>query len=292
MQITYSNTNHSTRLHAEGTPYLTFPMFSAFDWIRHGFSTRLGGVSEGIYASMNLSFTRGDCRPSVEENFRRIGSALQIPVEDMVMSDQTHTTNILYVDDSHRGMGILRDRDFHDIDGLITDVPGVCLVTSYADCVPLFFVDPVHHAIATSHSGWRGTVHNITQNTVTAMQTRFGTNPSDLVAFIGPSICGHCYEVSEDVAEEFAQAYGPEVFHGILTNEWSHPMDGSTPTPIPGKYLLNLWRANEINMLRAGIRPENIGITDLCTCCNPTLLHSHRASKGQRGGLCGFMEII
>ena len=293
MNIIYSNSTQSTRFHEGPVPYLTFPLLSEYTWLRHGFSTRLGGVSEGIYASMNLGFSRGDDPEAVRENFRRIGSALHILPEQMVKTDQTHTTNVMYIDEACCGMGILRERSFHDIDGFITDRPGVALVTSFADCVPVFLVDPVHHAIGSVHSGWRGTVGRISEKAVAAMTGRFGTRPADLVAFIGPSICRSCYEISEEVAEKFAESYGDEVFRGILTPE---PADRLLPydpvtNAVPGHYLLDLWKANEANLLHAGLNPEHIGITDLCTCCNPALLHSHRATKGQRGTLCGFLMI-
>lgn len=140
------------------TPFLEFPLFKNTGIVRHGFSTRLGGVSKGYYSSMNLSFERGDDPEAVRENFRRMGAAIGVSCEDMVLSKQTHTTNVRIVTEEDRGKGILKERDYTDVDGLITDRPGICLVTSYADCVPLYFVDPVRKVIGLSHSGWRGTV--------------------------------------------------------------------------------------------------------------------------------------
>ena len=125
------------------TPYLKYPMFEKAGIVRHGFSTRMGGVSQGCYASLNLSFDRGDREEAVRENFRRIGAAIGVRCEDMVLSQQTHTTNVRIVTEADRGKGIVRERDYTDVDGLVTNVPGICLVTSYADCVPLYFVDPV-----------------------------------------------------------------------------------------------------------------------------------------------------
>ncbi|HCR82268.1 MAG TPA: laccase domain-containing protein, partial [Lachnospiraceae bacterium] len=143
------------------TPYLEYPLFKNTGIVRHGFSTRLGGVSEGCYSSLNLSFTRGDKEEAVRENFRRIGESIGVNSEDMVFTQQTHTTNVRVVTDEERGMGILRPRGYSDVDGLVTNVPGICLVTFFADCVPLYFVDPVKRTIGLSHSGWRGTVGKI-----------------------------------------------------------------------------------------------------------------------------------
>ena len=164
---------------------------------------RLGGVSGGCFSSLNLSFDRGDDPEAVRENFRRIGAAIGVRCEDMVLSKQTHTTNVRVVTEEDRGKGIIRERDYTDVDGLVTDVPGLCLVTSYADCVPLYFVDPVRRVIGLSHSGWRGTVGKIGKKTVQVMQEKFGCEPADILAAVGPSVCLDCYEVSADVIDKF-----------------------------------------------------------------------------------------
>ena len=228
---------------------------------------------------MNLTFTREDNPVNVSRNFELFAGATGVKTEDMVYSMQTHTTNVMEVTEAHRGMGVVKERDFSDIDGLVTNVPGITLVTSYADCVPLYIVDPVKHAIGLSHSGWRGTVNNIAAVTVSKMTKLYGTNPKDLVVFIGPSICRDCYEVSADVAEEFATVFGRCVFDKIL-----HVKNN-------GKFKLDLWQANFTNLIECGVCLDNIAITDICTCCNSELLFSHRASKGMRGGLCGFLTL-
>lgn len=282
MNINYLNFEGTTVFHQGLVPYFSFRNLDRIPWIRNAFSTRLGGVSEGIYGSMNLNFTRGDDEEKVRRNYELFGKATGLRTENMVMAKQTHTTNVLRVNESHMGMGIVRERNFDDIDGLITDCPGVVLVTAYADCVPLYFVDTVHKAIGLSHSGWRGTVNNMAGVTVNKMEKEFGTNPADLVAFVGPSICVNCYEVGADVADEFAKAYKSEVFDGILSIKDEKNM----------KFRLNLHEANRKNLLNAGLNPDNIMVTDVCTCCNPDILYSHRASRGLRGGLCGFLQII
>lgn len=141
-----------------GVPYLVFPSLENTGLVRHAFSTRLGGCSTGDLATMNLSSTRGDDPENVKENFQRFGAAVGFDPKDLVLSLQTHTTNVRLVTEEDRGKGFTRPRDYKDVDGLITNVPGLVLATFYADCVPLYFVDPVHRAIGLSHSGWRGTV--------------------------------------------------------------------------------------------------------------------------------------
>ena len=173
-------------------PYLEYPMFRETGIVKHGFSTRIGGVSKGCFSSLNLSFTRGDEEEAVRENFRRIGSAMGIRCEDMVFTHQTHTINVRVVTEADRGCGIVKPRTYSDVDGLVTDIPGICLVTFYADCVPLYFVDPVKKVIGLSHSGWRGTVGKIGKVTVETMCREFKSRPEDILAAVGPSICQDC----------------------------------------------------------------------------------------------------
>ena len=260
-------------------PYIQFKNLSATGIVKHGFSTRKGGVSTGIFSSMNLNFKRGDDPDAVLENYRRMADALDMRVEDMVLSDQTHTTNVRVIIEEDRGKGILKPQDYSDVDGMITNVPGLVLVTSYADCVPLYFVDPVRKAIGLSHSGWKGTVGHIGQKTVEKMHEVYGSEPKDIVAAIGPSICQSCYEVSEDVIQAFAKNYDRAVMKEICYRKEN------------GKYQLNLWEANRHVLLAAGILPEHLAVTDICTCCNPTRLFSHRASQGKRGNLAAFLAI-
>lgn len=262
-----------------GVPFLQFPLLEVTGVVTHAFSTRLGGVSEGVCRTMNVSFTRGDRAEAVRENYRRLGEAVGFNCADLVCSDQTHTTNIRVVTEADRGKGFARPKDYTDVDGLITNVPGLMLTTFYADCVPLYFVDPVKKAIGLSHSGWRGTVGKIGEKTVERMREEYGSNPADIRAAIGPSICQECYEVSGDVIEAFQKAFSEEY--------WPDLYDAKAN----GKYQLNLWKANELIFREAGILPEHMAVTDLCTCCNPSLLFSHRASHGKRGNLGAFLML-
>lgn len=260
-------------------PFFTFEHLEKPGLVIHGFSTRMGGVSTGDCATMNLSFERGDLEASVRTNYELLGAAVGFSTDSLVFSRQTHTTNVRVVTEEDRGKGFLRERDYTDVDGLVTNVPGLTLATFYADCVPLFFVDPVHKAIGLSHSGWKGTVGKIGKATVEKMTEQYGTDPKDVLAAIGPSICQSCYEVSEDVILKFRDAfeekYWTELFYGKED----------------GKYQLDLWRANELIFEEAGILREHYSTTNVCTCCNPGYLFSHRASKGKRGNLGAFLQI-
>ena len=274
--------------------YLSFPALRGCGLVEHLFTTRLGGVSEGIYESMNLSYSRGDDAQRVTENYRRIARVLGCTVEDMVCSDQTHTTNIRRVTAADGGKRITRPADYHDIDGLVTNESGVALVTFYAECVPLYFVDMKNRAIGMAHSGWRGTVQKMGACMCERMNDEFGTEPQYLLAAIGPSICRECYEVSEDVAVEFSEALkGTEAIleeiqeSGIYGGNLQVVTEGRQP----GKYQLDLWLANLIILREAGIPLQNISVTDVCTCHNPEILFSHRASQGKRGNLGAFLML-
>ena len=267
----------------KGVTYLQFPSLKDIDFIDHIFSTRLGGVSKGCYSEMNLSYTRGDEKEAVDENYRRIADVMGHgrTLEDFVLTFQTHTTNVMVVSEKDRGKGPFIDRDYTDIDGLITNVPGIILGTFHADCPPIYFVDPVNKAIGLSHSGWKGTKGNIAGATLKKMQENYGTSASDCICAIGPSICGDCYEIGQDVAEQFAEAFTEEELkeNGILV-------------PYPnGKYRLFLWNAIKLCLMKAGVKEGNIIVTDICTRCNPELLFSHRIHGEKRGNLCAFLEI-
>lgn len=272
MHFKKSNNNRSTVLHEGEVPYLTFRKLDQAG-VRHGFSTRMGGVSEGIFSSMNLSYARGDDEASVHENFCRIGHAIGFDEKKLVFSNQIHDTQIRRVGEEDCG------KVMTGMDGLVTDVPGVPLYTGYADCVPLFFFDPVKKVAALAHSGWKGTVGRIGEKMVKIMKDGYGCRTVDIVAAIGPSICRDCYEVSQDVAWQFIREFS------------GHPEEEILDRKENGKYQLDLWKANEIILEEVGILKKNLDITDLCTCCNSEYLFSHRATKGKRGNLGAFIVL-
>lgn len=262
-------------------PYLTFPILSSLDFIKHGFSTRLGGVSEGYYKSMNLSYSVGDEREKVDENYRIICESLGIVYEDVVATHQVHKTNVKLVTNEDKGKGLFLPRDFEEVDGFVTNTPGIPLATFYADCVPLFLVDTKKRAIGLSHSGWRGTVGKMGRATLNAMKEHFETKPEDVIVVIGPSICKDCYEVDQTLYDAFSQAFTHEEVEKIL----------SKSSKEDGKYQLDLWEANRIIFLNEGVLYQNIYISEVCTSCNQDLLFSHRASNGKRGTLAGFLML-
>lgn len=280
--MTFNNSSSAQIDFTQETPYISFPVLSKFPFLKHGFSTRLGGVSEGIFSTMNLgadTLPYVDAPANIEENYRRISKSIGFDVNTIVVSHQTHKTEIRVVEECDRGKGLFIPRDYSDIDGLITNKPNITLVTKYADCVPLYFVDPIKKAIGLSHAGWRGTVNKIAKVTVEELQNHFGSNPQDIIAVIGPSICVDCYEIGIDTAEEFMKAFPDYQEARILS-----PKEN-------GKYLCDLWAANRSVLIEAGLLAENIHISGVCTSCNSDLLFSHRKTQGKRGSLAAFLGM-
>ncbi len=258
--------------------YIQFPKLLATGCVRHTFSTRHGGVSNGDCATMNLSFNRGEPRENVLKNYEILCGAVGIKTENLILTHQTHTNNVITVDKSHCGTGIDLP-PFNDVDGLITNTPNVALVSQYADCTPLLFCDPVKKVIATSHAGWRGTAKLIGKVTVEKMVDEFGCNAKDIVVGIGPCIKNCCYEVDQPVFEEFEKI-------DFLNKDAIFTEKGNN------KYMLDLVEANRQILINSGILPENIDASDICTCCNSEDLHSHRATGGKRGNLAAIIELI
>lgn len=261
-----------------GLMYITFPSFERAGGVTALFTTRMGGVSRGRYASMNMSFSNGDDRENVLKNFKILCRSAGLDYSRLVFSHQTHTVNLRCVTEDDAGKGIVKTRDYEDIDGLLTNVRGIGLVTQFADCVPLLFYDPVKRVVAASHAGWRGTFGEIGRLIVEKMVEQYGCRTENILAAIAPSICKNCYEVDEPLYK--AAAGIPYL-----------PLDEVIKKKEDGKYMLDLWECNRRILIHAGILPKNITVTDLCTNCNSHIFHSHRATKGQRGNLAAIIAL-
>ena len=264
---------------ADTVPYLTYNSLSELKFINHAFSTRLGGVSEGEFNSMNLAFHRGDDPDAVTENYRRLCQSAGFDFDTLTASAQDHHTFVRAVTKNDCGVGIYKPRDIQSVDALITNEQGVTLVTYYADCTPLFFADVKNKAIGLAHAGWRGTVERIGEKVVEKMTALYGTDPSDIVAAVGPAISVCCYEVDLPVAERFL------ALEDLDTSRFVFPKPG-------GKYMLDLLECNRQILVKSGVRAEKITLSDLCTNCNSDLLWSHRATNGHRGTMCAFMCLV
>ncbi len=259
-------------------PYLTYNSLSEINFINHAFSTRLGGVSKGEFDSMNLAFNRGDDPENVTENSKRLCKSAGFEYESLTASAQDHNTFVRAVTSENKGTGIYTPRDIESVDALITNERGVTLVTYYADCTPLFFVDIRNKAIGLAHAGWRGTVGRIGEKVVRKMTELYNTNPADIVSAIGPAISVCCYEVDKPCADNFL------TLEGLDSDKLVFPKE-------KGKYMIDLLETNRQILISAGVKPENITVSDVCTNCNSDLLWSHRATKGKRGTMCAMMCI-
>ena len=262
----------------KGVPFLTYNKLSQIDFIRHAFSTKHGGVSTDEWTSMNFAFSRGDKPENVIENYKIFSNAVGFDYNSLVTSSQDHHTYVRPVTKNECGIGIWREKDMLSVDALITNEPNVTLVTHYADCTPLFFVDTVGKAIGLAHAGWRGTVGRIGEEVIKKMTSLYGTNPKDVVVAIGPAISRCCYEVDRDCAENFYN------LKDLDNSKFIFPKDEV-------KYMIDLLETNRQIVIKAGVKEENIVLSDLCTKCNSDLLWSHRATNGHRGTMCAFMCI-
>lgn len=260
----------------EGVVFLTFEHYAAYKELTAVHSTRIGGVSKGCFASMNLGFARGDLKEDVHENYRLFSKAIGVDHERLVLSDQWHHNHILEVDASHLGMGIHRDRDFGDIDGLFTTKRHIPLVTFYADCVPIYFYDPVKKQIGMTHAGWRGTSTGIVRDMVEKFQAH-GSQVEDILVGIGPAVCQDCYQVDEQVIQAMNFDFDVTMYYRYQSEE--------------DRYYIDLKAINKALLLSVGILDSHIEVTKYCTKCHGDLFFSHRREGNARGTQIGVMMM-
>ena len=260
-----------------GITYFSIPAFEQTGMVISCFTSRIGGVSEKPYSSLNLGVKTEDTKERILNNYDLLSKTLNIPLENCVLSDQVHKDKIKIVTEVDRGKGIIRSSDISEIDGMITNQKGIALVTLYADCVPVFLFDPIHRAIGLVHAGWKGTVLRIAQKALASMQQSFGTEPKDCMVAIGPSIGKCCYEVDAPVIDKFNQN---------LTNLHKYVYFKEN-----NKYNLDLWEANKNQLEEMGILQRNIVISELCTQCNNHLFFSHRVEQGLTGRMAAVLQL-
>jgi YfiH family protein len=250
--------------------YYRFASLAECDGLAHAVSTRLGGVSTGHLATLNLSYGVGDDPAVVVENRQRLSAALGCVLDDWVAASQVHSTRVALVGEAERGRGAYQQTSaLPETDALVTAQPGPLLSLRLADCTPILLFDPAHHAVGLAHAGWRGTVANIAAATVQAMAAAFGSRPGDLRAGIGPAIGPCCYAIGADVARQ-VQAALP----------WAADVLAEQPG---GSLYLDLWEANRRALLAAGLRPEHVEVAALCPACHTDEFYSHRAERGHTG---------
>lgn len=266
------------RLHREGErQYLTFPQLDDYEELRHLFTTRHGGVSQGHCATWNFGERHLDTDENILQNFELLGQVLGADTEQMVTSAQTHTTNIRTVTAEDLGKGVVRERDYRDIDGLVTDERNIAIITGHADCNAIFFFDPLKQVIGLAHSGWRGTLAGIGAAMVSKMKTEYGCQPSDIIAGIGPSLCQDCFEVDEDVALVFFDV--DEAYRQFADRRGC-------------KFHIDLKGIIRHDLLAAGLTEGKLSDMKLCTKCNKEMFFSHRGHQGRRGLMVAAMMLV
>lgn len=267
-----SSDPHSVKL-----PQIRFHSLDQIPGIQAFFTTRLGGTSKGQCGSLNFGFSRQDQQENILHAYTIAAEDLSTDLDHIVMTDQVHTTEIRQAD-----TGIALGKEcrpkLSGIDGLWTDKKGIALSATFADCVPVYLADPLGKRISLVHSGWKGTVGKISGKAVSILREH-GTNPTDLVCVIGPSIPAKEYEVSSDVIEQFKEAFRPDEWEDIYiqTNK--------------NHYQLDLWAAIYHTLIDAGVDAKNIHFSGVSTYENADILFSHRRSHGIRGNENAFLMM-
>jgi polyphenol oxidase len=280
-----------TQRSVRGLRILQVPALAKLPWVVHGFSTRTGGVSKlDGKTVLNLGFTEWDARENVKENRRRLQSAVGAQDSQLVSLLQFHSDAILHFEaaptEPARG------------DASVTRSAGLLLSVQTADCVPILLIDPKNRAVAAVHAGWRGTLARIVEKAIGRMHMQFGTQAEDLLAAIGPAIGGCCYEVGTEVAAAFSGQFAnaAEFFDELRTGDEPNPLQWLNMMPPghqppPKKVLLNLPKANRLQLEAAGVPPANIFVSDLCTGCRRDLLFSYRKEGAESGRMMAVIGI-
>lgn len=255
------------RIESNGLVYYQFDQII----LPHGIFTRLGGISQAPWGSLNVGKTVGDDPNAIEENYRRVFSALELDGDKACSVWQVHSADTIIVDKPHPERSWIEKAD-----GMVTDKPNVPLVMRFADCVPIVFHDPVRQVIGMAHAGWRGTVQGAASSVVKMMVEQFQSNPADIIAGIGPSIGPDRYQVGDEVVQAVQDYYG--TLDGLIT----YSADDNTP-------YLNLWAANTLDLQRAGV--QQIEVAGICTASNTDEFFSHRAENGKTGRFVAVISL-
>ncbi|MDM8521340.1 peptidoglycan editing factor PgeF [Anaerolineales bacterium HSG6] len=243
-------------------PFYRIKTFDGYPYLKQVIFTRLGGISQTPFHSLNMSEAVGDTPATVEHNFELACQSLQITPSQTVSCHLIHKSDILTIDNTNQ------QRMMGYADGLVTNEPNVYLAMRFADCTPLIFFDPTQKIIGLSHAGWRGTMQNIATETVRAMR-QLGAKIKNIIAVIGPSIGPCCYEVGTEVLDAAGQTFQrPDALF-----DYRH---GKNQRPY-----FDMWQANQQLLIETGVR--TIIHTNLCTACNTDKFFSHRAENGRTG---------
>ena len=268
---------HDFTLKEQDVPYFESGLFREYG-IKHAFFTRRGGVSEGVFGSLNFAEGIGDIKDSPEnvmENYRTAANVFGLSESDVCRSYQTHTNNVIFVTEKDRGTGVTKEKFSFGVDGLVTDTKDLLLSVRTADCVPVLLCDRQAKVCAAVHAGWRGTLGGITKNAVALME-KHGVKKCDILAAIGPCIGQCCYEVGAELLDFFRDKNRDYADFFKPKNE---------------KYMLDLKGLNAYILAAAGIGEDSISVSDSCTKDDEYNFFSHRRSGKNRGTMSAFITV-
>jgi len=257
--------------------YLSFKELDKYNFIKHGYMTRLGGVSEHEYKSLNFGFKTNDNKNNIEKNYDIFCNCINIKRNNLVLTSQIHEDNICVVNKQNINFESDNFTRFENTDGLITDNIGICLMTFHADCAVIYMIDVRKRIIGLAHAGWRGTVKNIAGKLVQKFLNNYNSQVQDIIVALGPSIGPCCFEVDIKLLEEFRKLEIPETYIYKSKNY--------------NKINIDLLEVNKNLVIKSGIKQENIIKSDVCTMCNHDWLFSHRATQGKRGTTGAFLML-
>lgn len=285
LNIRYSDNKRIFNLHTEGIPYLSVDLLDRLG-VPNLFTTRyisydpvtgtgIKGLRQAVMNTEDVAEASPVCRRNRNILAHQLGSSISMEC----ITDQKHT-NYVHVA-SQEDLGIPTVGNFalhrHYVDGVVTDIPDVLLTAFGGDCPPVYIVDPVRKAVGLVHAGWRGTLGRIPEVAIANMVVRFGCDPADIYAVVGPGICRDCYEMGNEVYDAFASEWSRDEADMILSKYPAVDADGKE---IPGgKYHLDLREANRLTLLRAGVPEDHIEVSNVCTKCNSDVFYSYRSGR-------------
>ncbi|CAM3748343.1 peptidoglycan editing factor PgeF [Mesobacillus thioparans] len=248
-----------------------------FPGLEAGFTTKNGGVSQlQAFSGLNFGFHVGDEHSSVCENRLLLAEKIDFPLSSWVGAEQTHDIRIGKIDKADQGKGSSDyESSFAGTDGFLTSEQGILLTLCYADCVPLYFIDPETRLIGVAHAGWKGTVQGIAAEMISKFKQN-GAKEEKISAIIGPSICKKCYIVDERVVN---------LVKNILDGVENMPYNQVSE----GQYSLDLKELNRQILMKAGLKAGNIEVTDYCTSCHGEHFYSHRRDEGNAGRMMAYI---
>ena len=256
-----------------------FSNLSKFSKLSHFITTRKGGISDPPFDSLNLGYYTADKAENVIANWRILSDISKIGLDSFVIAHQVHQGSVVVADRSTlRGAWSDPSKEIVHTDAFITQEKNICIIVKVADCVPILIYDPVMHIAAAIHAGWRGTINSVTANTIHTLINTFSCKPENLIAGIGPSIGPCCYQVGNDV-------------ENAVIEKWGTTDKFLVKSPDSIRFNFDLWYANRYEMIRTGVKSENIETAGVCTKCNSEIYFSSRASEGNTGRFCAGIML-